>query len=202
MDGWRSAVDAESRARAVAGAGLLMSLTLVALATLTPEGTGWQWGAPTVELRWYLHGLGSPGTLLQLFGNLALLAAPAAFAVRRWPALGRLRLLVPAALAAGTGIEALQWALPLGRVVSPVDAVLNATGAVLAGTATALFRRHRAATGARRWTPGPAWSVVSRPVVAAPAPAVVVPRLGVPAAVVQHHRGGPGRRGPGRNGRG
>jgi hypothetical protein len=40
-------------------------------------------------------------------------------------------------LATGTGIELLQWLLPLGRVVSPLDAVLNATGAVLAGLATA-----------------------------------------------------------------
>jgi BD-FAE protein len=38
-----------------------------------------------------------------------------------------------AAVAAGTGIELLQWALPLGRVVSPVDATLDAAGAVAAG---------------------------------------------------------------------
>lgn len=146
MDGRRTGAESESLARAVAGAGLVMSLTLVALATLTPEGTGWQWGSPAAELRWYLHGLGSPGTLLQLLGNLALLAAPAAFAVRRWPALGRLPLLLLAAAAAGTGIEALQWALPIGRVVSPVDAVLNATGAVAAGWLVASRLRRRAAT--------------------------------------------------------
>jgi hypothetical protein len=33
----------------------------------------------------------------------------------------------------GTGIELLQWALPLGRVVSPADALLDATGGVAAG---------------------------------------------------------------------
>jgi hypothetical protein len=148
MDG--RARGADPLGRAVAGAGLLISLTLVALVTLTPEGTGWRWGSPTGELRWYLHGLGSPGTVLQLLGNLALLAAPAAFAVRRWPVLGRLPLLVVAALAAGTGIEALQWALPLGRVVSPVDAVLNATGAVAAGLLVASrLRRHRPLGAAR-----------------------------------------------------
>jgi hypothetical protein len=42
------------------------------------------------------------------------------------------------AVAAGTGIELLQWALPLRRVVSPVDAALNAAGAVVAGLLVAL----------------------------------------------------------------
>jgi hypothetical protein len=31
----------------------------------------------------------------------------------------------------------LQWTLPLGRVVSPVDALLNATGAVITGLVVA-----------------------------------------------------------------
>jgi hypothetical protein len=140
--------DSESLGRAVSGVGLLMSLILVALVTLAPEGSGWEWGAPMTELRWYLHGLGSPATLLQLFGNLMLLAAPAAFAVWRWPALGRLPTLAAAALASGTAVEALQWALPLGRVVSPVDAVLNAVGAVVAGSVVAALHRRSAV---RRW---------------------------------------------------
>jgi hypothetical protein len=144
--------DRNALTRAVCDIGLLASLVLVALATLTPEGTGWQWGAPLSELRWYLTGLGSPSTLLQLFGNLALLAAPAAFAVRRWPVLGRPALLVAVALTAGTSIEGLQWALSLGRVVSPVDAVLNATGAVLAGWVVARPHRRQVARG-RRWEP-------------------------------------------------
>jgi hypothetical protein len=46
---------------------------------------------------------------------------------------GTLAGLAGLALAVGTGIELLQWALPLGRVVSPLDAVLNATGAVAVG---------------------------------------------------------------------
>jgi VanZ family protein len=53
--------------------------------------------------------------------------------VLRWPVLRRPAVLVPLALAAGAAIETLQWALPLGRVVSPVDAVLNAAGAVTVG---------------------------------------------------------------------
>jgi hypothetical protein len=36
------------------------------------------------------------------------------------------------------GIELLQGLLPLGRVVSPVDAALNTVGALLAGGAVAL----------------------------------------------------------------
>jgi hypothetical protein len=36
-------------------------------------------------------------------------------------------------LAAGSGIELTQWLLPLGRVVSPLDALLNTAGAVVGG---------------------------------------------------------------------
>jgi hypothetical protein len=123
---------------------LLGSLALAALATLSPEGTGWAWGSPWVELRWYLTGLDSTATLLQLLGNLALLAAPAAFAVLRWPALARPGRLAALGLAGGTTVEVLQWLLPLGRVVSPLDAVLNAVGVVAAGLLVAHVRALRA----------------------------------------------------------
>ena len=109
------------------------ALAAVAALTLVPTGTGWRWGAPTAELRWYVTGLGSEATMVQLVGNLALLAVPAALAVLRWPSLGRGARLVGVALAAGTTIELLQRVLPLGRVVSPLDAVLNAVGAIAAG---------------------------------------------------------------------
>ena len=90
-------------------------------------------GSPAAEIRWYAAGLDSERTLLQLTGNLALLAVPAALAVIRWPAMARPPRLVGAAVAAGAAIELLQWLLPLGRVVSPLDALLNASGAVVAG---------------------------------------------------------------------
>lgn len=112
---------------------LVASLAVVALLTLTPEGTGWAWGSPLVEARWYLTGLDSTATLLQLVGNLALLAVPAALAVLHRPALATPGRLTALGLAAGTGIELLQRVLPLGRVVSPVDALLNASGAVAVG---------------------------------------------------------------------
>ncbi|MBW0117977.1 VanZ family protein [Pseudonocardia abyssalis] len=48
---------------------------------------------------------------------------------------------------AGAAIELLQWLLPLGRVVSPVDALLNAAGAVLAGLLVVAARRSRAVIG-------------------------------------------------------
>ena len=80
--------------------------------------------------------------MLQLLGNLALLGPLAALAVLRWPALTARGRLVPAALTAGTAIELLQWLLPLGRVVSPVDALLNATGAVLVGVVVVRMREH------------------------------------------------------------
>ena len=133
-----------------AGAGwivaLLASLAVVAALTLTPQGSGWAWGSPVEELTWYLTGLDSTATMLQLVGNLSLLAVPAALAVLRWPALGRLRWLTTGALATGSGIELLQWALPLGRVVSPVDALLNATGAVVAGLVVSHLRWMREST--------------------------------------------------------
>ena len=112
---------------------LAAALGLVAAATLLPTGTGWAWGSPLVELRWYAYGLDSRITVLQLAGNLGLLVVPAALAVVLWPRLGRPHRLAAVALAGGTTIEILQWVLPLGRVVSPLDAVLNATGAVVAG---------------------------------------------------------------------
>jgi hypothetical protein len=127
---------------------LLLSSALAALATLTPKGTGWAWGSPVVELRWYLTGIGSPATMVQLIGNLALLTVPAALVVLRWPAWGRPRPLTALFLSAGTCIELLQWALPLGRVVSPLDAVLNATGAVASGLFVAHLHRGSAAAAA------------------------------------------------------
>jgi hypothetical protein len=127
--------------------GMTGSLLAVVLLTLTPRGNGWAWGAPLDEARWYLTGLDSTETMLQLVGNLLLLAVPFGLAVARWPALGRFRLLCGLSLAGGTTIEFLQWALPLGRVVSPLDAVLNATGAVAAGLVVA----HGRAMGAHRW---------------------------------------------------
>ena len=119
---------------------LLASLGSVGVLTLTPDGTGWAWGSPFTELTWYVTGLDSTATMLQLVGNLTLLAVPAALAVLRWPALGRLHRLSWAGLAAGCTIEFLQWVLPLGRVVSPLDAVLNASGAVVAGVAVTHLR--------------------------------------------------------------
>jgi glycopeptide antibiotics resistance protein len=124
--------------------GLVCSVLVAGVATLTPEGTGWRWGNPLTEVEWYATGFGSAATMVQLFGNLALLAGPAAFAVRIWPRLGRPAVLTAAAVAAGVSIETLQWLLAIGRVVSPIDALLNATGAVLAGSFTARTGRRRA----------------------------------------------------------
>ncbi len=117
----------------VPGAALGLAVLPVVLVTLSPAGQGWAWGAPLAEVRWYLGGLDSGAVLLQLVGNLLLLAPLAVLAVLRWPVLRAPAALVSAALAAGATVELLQWALPLGRVVSPVDALLNAAGAVAGG---------------------------------------------------------------------
>jgi glycopeptide antibiotics resistance protein len=122
-------------------AALVATAVMVAVLTLLPQGGGTAWGAPLDELRWYATGLASGTTLLQLTGNLALLGPLAVLAVLRWPALAAPRRLAGAAVAVAVGIEALQWALPLGRVVSPVDAALNTAGALLAGGIAALLSR-------------------------------------------------------------
>jgi VanZ family protein len=124
-------------ARPVLTAAVAVALAVVAALTLLPAGTGWEWGSPAVELRWYATGLDSRATVVQLLGNLLLLAPPAVVAVLRWSVLRRPAVLALASVAAGAAIETLQWALPLGRVVSPVDALLNATGALVAGLLTA-----------------------------------------------------------------
>ncbi|MGY1772736.1 VanZ family protein [Blastococcus sp. SYSU D00813] len=117
----------------VPGAALASAALPVVLVTLSPAGAGWTWADPVTELHWYLSGLGSPSVVLQLVGNVLLLAPLAVLAVLRRPVLRRPVPLAAAALAAGTAVELLQWALPLGRVVSPVDALLNAAGAVAGG---------------------------------------------------------------------
>ena len=137
------------------GAALTGSLLLVALLTLSPTGAdSWAWGDPATELSWYAGAAHSGTVATQLVGNLVLLAPSALLAVLRWPALRHPVPLVTAALAAGASIELLQWALPLGRVVSPVDALLNATGAVVVGLVTgavSLIRRAGSGRPQRVW---------------------------------------------------
>jgi hypothetical protein len=133
--------------RATLGALLAASLLAVALLTLLPAGAGWAWGSPVTELHWYATSLDSETAMLQLAGNLALLTVPAALAVALWPALASPPRLVALALASGTAIELLQWTLPLGRVVSPLDALLNAAGAVVAGCLVASAVRMQPSAG-------------------------------------------------------
>jgi hypothetical protein len=138
-------------------AALLLAALAVAWLTLTPAGgSGWAWGAPLTELRWYATGLASEATVLQLVGNLVLLVPLAVLAVLRRPRLGTPPRLAALAVAAGAGIELLQWALPLGRVVSPVDAALNATGAIAAGLVVALATGRPARRQVARLGGGPA----------------------------------------------
>ncbi|WP_369054434.1 VanZ family protein [Kineococcus terrestris] len=147
--------------RSAGPAGLLvLALVGAAAVTLRPVGDGWSWGAPVAEVAWYLGGLGSPATLRQLVGNVLLLAPAAAGAVLLAPRLGTARLLVPLALGAASSIELLQRVLPLGRVVSPADAVLNAAGAVLAGLVVRrAVARRRSRPASRAEDPRPAGGV-------------------------------------------
>jgi hypothetical protein len=131
-------------------AALAAAAAVVALFTLLPTGRGWAWGGPLTEARWYVAGWDSPTAMLQLTGNLALLGPLAALAVLRWPALASPHRLAAAALAAGVGIELLQWLLPLGRVVSPLDALLNATGALVTGLVVLRVRQRLAGAAVAR----------------------------------------------------
>lgn len=117
---------------------LLLSLGAVAILTLSPAGTGWSWGAPLQELQWYAALSGQART--QLVGNVLLLTPVAAAATLLWPRLGTRAYLPGWVLAAGGAIEVLQWLLPIGRVVSPVDALLNAAGAGAVAWSTAQLR--------------------------------------------------------------
>jgi len=139
--------------RAVGQLVLGVALLAVAALTLTPEGTGWAWGSPLAELRWYAAGLDSPATVRQLVGNLGLLVVPAVLVVALWPAAGRIGCLTGLAVGAATGIEVLQWLLPLGRVVSPLDAALNALGAVAAGLLVRHLQSAHVHRGLREATP-------------------------------------------------
>jgi glycopeptide antibiotics resistance protein len=99
-------------------------------------------------VRWYLTGWNSPTAMLQLTGNLVLLTPITALVVLRWPGLAAPGRLAISAVAAGAGIELLQWLLPLGRVVSPLDASLNATGALVTGLIVLRIRDHPVGAGA------------------------------------------------------
>ena len=109
-----------------------LSLAVVAFPTLVPEGSGWAWGAPLTELRWYLTGLTSPATLLQLVGKPAAARGPRGVGRATVAPTGPARPVATAHAAGGT-VEWLQSLLPLGRVVSPVDALVDTTAAVLTG---------------------------------------------------------------------
>ncbi len=169
MDGHRTRPRSSTRTPTRPGAQLLLAtaLLVVAALTLTPVGTGWAWGAPLAELRWYATGLDSSATVLQLVGNLCLLAVPAALVVHLWPAAGRFSRLLALATGTAAGIELLQWALSLGRVVSPLDAALNAVGAVVAGL---LVRQVQLSTAAAARAARPTGARASR----APRPAEMV----------------------------
>ena len=120
--------------RSLLSAALAAALALVAVLTLLPAGGGgWAWGSPAVEAYWYLSGLDSGATVLQLLGNLLLLTPVAALAVVRFPALRSPAVLAVVAGAAGAAIEVLQWLRRLGRFVSPLGGLLNAAGALAVG---------------------------------------------------------------------
>jgi hypothetical protein len=95
---------------------------------------------PLVDLVQVLAGDG-PTAVVQVVGNLLVFAAFGCFAPRRWPiGAGAVTLL---AAAASVAVEALQYALALGRVTSVDDVLLNAAGAGLA----ALLSRRWASAG-------------------------------------------------------
>lgn len=143
--------------RRAASAALVAALTATAVLTLSPTGVGWTWAPPVDELRWYAAGLGRPGTLLQLLGNLLLLVPAALAASRLRPGPAHVPALVASAAGVAVGVEVLQLVTAVGRVVSPVDALLNTVGAavavVVAAAVTSPPRRRRAGGGPAGYPP-------------------------------------------------
>ncbi|MGW0548675.1 VanZ family protein [Streptomyces altiplanensis] len=93
---------------------------------------------------------------LGVVGNLLIFAALGFFAPMRFAALAS----VPRILALGAGcsilVETTQYVLPLDRVTSVDDVLVNAAGAVLAGLASRRWWRTRAQTPSDRPRPEPA----------------------------------------------
>jgi drug/metabolite transporter (DMT)-like permease len=96
----------------------------------------------------------------QVAGNLLVLAALGFFAPLRWKALRSIRRVLALGAACSVLIEATQYLLPLGRVASIDDVLLNTVGTILAAlvsrpwwaaTTTGLPRQRRTAlTGTRQ----------------------------------------------------
>jgi hypothetical protein len=88
---------------------------------------------PFDDVFWYLQ-VSRTYMIVQIVGNLAVLAAFGAGAPMRW------RLNLPAvtlaAAAMSTAVEIIQYQLDIGRVASSTDVLLNTTGAVLAAAMT------------------------------------------------------------------
>lgn len=80
---------------------------------------------------------GRPATVIvQIGGNLLVLAAFGAFLPMRFPALAHLHRVAGLAAVTSVTIELLQYALRLGRVTSVDDVLVNTAGAVLAALLT------------------------------------------------------------------
>ena len=81
------------------------------------------------------------GALVQIGGNLLVLAAFGAFLPLRFTVLAPLHRITAAGAAASVTIELLQFALRLGRVSSVDDVLINTAGAVLGALLTRRWRR-------------------------------------------------------------
>lgn len=77
--------------------------------------------------------------LWQLLGNLLLLAPLGALAPLRWSHLRSMARVAITAAGVAVSIEAAQWLLDVGRVVSTDDALVNTAGAILGATMTRLW---------------------------------------------------------------
>jgi hypothetical protein len=112
---------------------------------LTPSGTGR--AIEAVPLRGLFEQVSSGTASEQIGGNLLVFAALGFCARLRW------RLPIPAiigiAAGASLGVEALQFALGIGRVSSIDDILLNTIGAALAATVAAALQAARRADRAR-----------------------------------------------------
>lgn len=87
--------------------------------------------------------------VVQVGGNLLVLAAFGAFLPMRFAVLDRLWRVGVVAAAAAVTMEVLQYVLNLGRVSSVDDVLVNTTGAVVAALLTRRWRSDTVALGDR-----------------------------------------------------
>ncbi|MEV6526192.1 VanZ family protein [Longispora sp. NPDC051575] len=129
---------------------------------LSPNGSGRSLSlVPFTDLPGQIFG-GTSLLVEQIGGNLLVFAALGFCLPVRWAWFGRWWRLLLVGAAASVTVEALQYALSIGRHSSVDDVLVNGVGALLAGLCSRNWWRSRRANFARGGYRGRPWSEHSR----------------------------------------